>query len=381
MQFEIEIEKYVPPGDGLGYYQGKTVFVPATAVGDIVRVTSIKEKKQFIIAGLDQVIKASEQRIEAPCPHYDRCGGCSLMHLSMEDQVELKIHMLREILDDHHLLVEPGFVPCPSSFHFRYRTQLKCSRGIVGFSAKNSNEVVEITSCKILSHGILDQIDVVKRLGRMNCDFYFLESSSNGQLALTVADGNNPEPLPGFSSSLVENYGFGEMQLHSDGFAQSNPFVTKLVIDDFLKQITPDSQVCELYAGCGTFSLPIAQKAKKLVGFEINKKAVKTAEGNSTLNNLDNTKFICANLEKPITLPRVDTIVTDPPRKGLNRSLIKAMDQSEAAQIFYISCNPATLARDASILTKEYHFSLKSLTAYDMYCHSTHQECLAVFVR
>ncbi len=381
MQFEIEIEKYVPPGDGLGYFNGKAVFIPATAVGDVVKATVIKEKKRFIIAGLNQVIKAADNRVEACCPHYDQCGGCSLMHLSMDDQVELKIRMLKEVFNDHQMQVEPDFVPSPSPFHFRHRTQLKCSQGIVGFSAKSSNDIVEITNCKILSHGILDQLESIKQLGRMNCDFHFLESSINGKLALSVADRKHPEPLPGFDTSIMENYGFGDLQLHSGGFAQSNPFVTRLIIDDFMKQIAPGSQVCELYSGCGTFSIPLAQKVNFLVGFEINKKSVETARDNAVLNDLHNTEFSIFNLEKPVKLPGTDTIIADPPRKGLSGNIIKALDRSKATQLCYISCNPATLARDARILTKECHFNLKALTAYDMYCHSTHLECLAVFER
>ncbi len=149
MQFELEIEKYVPPGDGLGFYKEKAVFVPATAPGDIVRVYSLKEGKKSITAALQEVLTPSPDRCDPPCPHFHTCGGCSLMHLPYETQLELKRQMLVEVLENHGIQQIPEIVPSPHITGFRYKTRVRCVEGRLGFSERNSNRVVEVPECRI----------------------------------------------------------------------------------------------------------------------------------------------------------------------------------------------------------------------------------------
>ena len=303
------------------------------------------------------------------------------MHLSMENQLSLKKQMLIEVFADFGLTIEPELVPSPKITNFRYRTQLKCSEGIVGFSARNSNTIVEIANCKILSEGILSNLDRIRKLGRINCEFSLLESSSSGEVGLSVYEKKKYVTIPGFPEKVSENYGYGEISLRSNTFAQSNPFVTSLIIQDLMQQIKPGVTIHELYCGCGTFSIPMAKVVNRLIGYELNQKSVLAAEQNAELNSLENTKFISVNLEKPIRLGKPDIIVADPPRKGLNNPLIESIHNTKTDTFLYVSCNPSTLARDAAALQKTGGFLLEKLTAYDMYCHSTHLELLAVFHR
>lgn len=381
MSFHLEIEKIVPPGDGLGYYNGKAVFVPCTTIGDVVEVTIVKEKKRHIHASLKKVNTPGKDRIQAPCPHYQECGGCSLMHLSYDDQVNLKKKLLSDVFANHGLDVSPGFVPSPQTNHYRYRTTIKLKDGIIGFSTRQSHSVVPIEGCLILSHGIKKQLNGFKNQGRNNCEFSLLESSANGEIAVCVTERNRLVPLPGHSVQVTEDYGYGPLLLRSDGFAQANPFVTSAICQSLEKEVSVNDRICELYCGAGTFSLSLAKKAKALEGFDFSKKSIQAAIENAKKSKLTNTQFHVANLEKSFKMPQSNTIVVDPPRKGLGNVPIKRIGNSAASKLLYVSCNPASLARDVKNLIETYRFSLLSVTGYDMYCHSNHVEVVAVLAR
>lgn len=381
MPFELEIVKHVPPGDGLGYYQDKAVFVPATSVGDRVLVEPVKEKKRFIIGALQEVIIPAKERIDAACPHYKTCGGCSLMHLPMEQQLLLKKEMLQELLVSNQINATAEIIPSPEPFRFRYRTQLLCQDGKVGFSGRNTNQIIEVSQCPILAEGIENNLSHLRNLGRVNCHFELLASASDKSLAVSVKQKGSSEHLPGFARDVVEDYGYGPIKLVSSGFAQSNPYVTSIIIKDLLEHVAPGDEICELYCGSGTLSIPLAKKGSALWGYDFDETAIALAEENSTLNQLDNTSFKRLNLEKSDKIVKKSCFVVDPPRKGMSLKIMNLIGRSSAEKLLYVSCNPATFVRDAKSLIHEHGFKLNLLKGYDMYCHSTHLELLAVLQR
>ncbi|MBU3917219.1 methyltransferase [bacterium] len=381
MLFEVEITKYVPPGDGFAIYNNKAVFVPAAAVGDIVSVYTVKEKNTFIIAAIKDIITPSPDRVNADCHHYPLCGGCSLMHLSYQNQLELKKRMLMEVFSNHGFEIQPDIVSSPEKTNFRFRTQLRCVGGKIGFSERNSNRVVEISDCGILSKGISDTLKKLKRIGRLECEYMLLESSTTGEVAVSIVEGKKTSALPGFASSINEDYGFGKVELLSDGFAQSNPFVTRLIINRLVEECKKSDRMCELYCGCGTFSIPVALQTKALYGYDISMSSIATAKKNAERNELHNAEFKSGNLEKETRLQEADEIIVDPPRKGLGNNVIRQIAKSRANKLIYISCNPSTLARDAKDLKESAGFEISSITGYDMYCHSTHLEVFAILNR
>lgn len=381
MSFQLEISKFVPPGDGMGYYNGKAVFVPGTTIGDVIEVEPLKEKKRFITGSVKEIISPGPDRIQPECPHFDSCGGCSLMHLSYEKQLSLKKEMLEEVFQRYEIKIKPDIVPSPETFRFRYRTQLKCKNGIVGFSAAKTNQLVSVPDCKILSGKIHSSYPSLSKLGRVDCDFFLLESYSRGDIATSVTEGKNKVPLPGYSESILEDYGFGKLKLYSSDFAQSNPFITSLIIGQLLKECGSGKEITELYCGSGTFSAALAKKASHLTGYDFSDKAIATAKENASLNNLDNIEFKSINLDKYKKLKLSELVVVDPPRKGMHELVVKKIGNSKAGKLVYVSCNPATMARDIKDLMCKYSFEMEKITAYDMYCHSTHLEAVAVLQR
>jgi 23S rRNA (uracil1939-C5)-methyltransferase len=381
LQFELEITKSVPPGDGFGIHNGKGVIVPATTPGDVVRVYSLKESKKIISAALQEVLIPSPDRCDPPCPHFHLCGGCSLMHLSYQQQLDLKKRMLIDILKSNGVDWTPLVRPSPATFNFRYKTRVRCVDGRLGFSERYSNRIVEIPDCKILSREISSTLLQIGSLGRANTEFHLLQSQKTGTVAVSVLEGKKLIPLPGFEPSVEEDYGFGSLTLHSHGFVQSNPFITTEIIED-LQNVSRDSErVCELFCGCGTFSLVLAGSASRLYGYDVSPLAIQTAKTNFLRSNLSNGEFFAGDLNRLKKLPLVNTIVADPPRKGLGKHVCRLINRSKAEKLIYVSCNPTSLARDIRELTGQGGFRLDELKGYDMYCHATHLELLAVLKR
>jgi len=381
LQFELEIVKLVPPGDGMGYYSGKAVFVPAASPGDIVRVFSVRESKTTITAALQEVLTPSPDRRPAACPHYLECGGCSLMHLDYDRQLLVKRQMLKAVLQQHGLDLDAPVLASPATVHFRHKSRIRCEGGRIGFSERNSNRVVEIPECRILAPGILAALQRLARLGRSAAEFQLLESWNSGEVAVSLQSGKRMEPLPGFSQSVTEDYGFGKLVLHSHGFAQSSPPVTAMIIRDLLAGATGSRRICELFCGCGTFSLPLAGVVEHLTGYDVSGPSIHIAVENAERLALRNTRFEAVDLNRIAALPAADTIVADPPRKGLGDRLCQLVMTSGAEKLLYVSCNPASLARDLKTLLQPGAFTLADLKGYDMYCHATHLELMAVLTR
>jgi 23S rRNA (uracil1939-C5)-methyltransferase len=212
------------------------------------------------------------------------------MHLSYANQIALKQRLLTEAFSNQQLAETLLFIASPRAFRFRYRTNVKLEDGIIGFSAKHSHQLVDIHDCRILSQGLVDRLPNLLKLGRNHCEFSLLASSQSADIAISVTENTHLVPLPGYPSSLQEDYGFGAITLNSDGFAQSNPFVTKLICTELLRHVRPADRVWDLYCGCGTFSIPLAQQVETLVGFDISKKSIATAAQNALASGLDNKK-------------------------------------------------------------------------------------------
>ncbi len=381
MRFELEITKVVPPGDGFGLFKGKAVFVPAATTGDVVSVSVIKETKGVIFAALEEVVKAAPERIEPPCPHYMQCGGCSLMHLSYEKQLDLKKKMLMESFANHQFEINPELVASPQSSGFRYRSQLRIRDGLVGFSRRRGNQLVEPVQCQILSSGLMAVLPKISQLQLANGECHVLESFADGEVAGLLFLGAEPIPLPGFPESVMENYGFGNVELPVDAFAQSNPLITSKIAEELVVHCQNVGRVVELYCGCGTYSIPVGSQVEALFGFDGSQEAIQTVRENARRNHLQGLRFKVANLDRLGKLPKADTIIVDPPRKGMGKRVVKLIGRSKASKLLYVSCNPATQARDIRMLHRDHGFNLTRITGYDMYCYSTHLETLAILQR
>ncbi len=384
---QVTIEKYAPPGNGLGFFQGKAVFVPRAVVGDKLLVRVEKEKKRYIIGSLSEIIEASPERCPAPCPHYEVCGGCDLLQLPYPRQLSLKQEMLEQVLAGAGVNV-PVAEPHASRINaYRHRAIFHFAQGSqkIGFLRRRSHKVVPVTACPVLAPGLqklLVQFSENPALAGAGLDTCYALANRRGEYAAAGCRGRfragNLSFFNRIPATVSENYGFGELELAAGGFAQANPWMTTEMIKDLLCHCGSANVIAELYGGSGTFSLALAAAAELTV-YESDPAAVIRGRENLKRNGFTAVDFVGGRVEKSNLKAHVDTLVVDPPRVGLSMEVVEMIARSSAAKIIYISCNPATFARDIFRLkTLSPKLNLKSIKSYDMYPGTTHLEVMAV---
>jgi 23S rRNA (uracil1939-C5)-methyltransferase len=367
----IEIEKLVVGGDGLGRLTFKekslVVFVPMAAPGDKLKIKIIKAEKNHLKGEILQIIKPAESRRPAPCEYYESCGGCSLQHMTESAQLAQKELILRDLLNRFIPNAKWELLPAVKSefdFHYRNRIQLKAEGGKLGYFKKSSHQIVDISHCPIADKRISDSIPSVKS-----------ELTPSPEVVRYELRINHLEQF--------EYYKIGE-----DGeglsFSQVNNSVNnKLVkaVESLVSAINPVF-VSELYAGAGNFSFPIMAKLPtiKMESVELNPKltefAVKKLTGLNLQNHLTFVTSDCESFVKRGELSK-ELVVLDPPRAGCSEDVMSAVCKRQPANIVYISCHPANLARDMSlILQKNPSYKIKYLQIFDMFPQTDHFETL-----
>jgi len=383
------IEKFVPPGQGLGFYRNKAVFVPLTLPGDLVEIGIEKEKKRHIIGRLERVLLPGPRRREAPCPHYRDCGGCDLLHLDYADQLEMKLAVLKEVLAGFG--IELGFPPLlqpaakeGAGGRHRARFHYDPESGFFGFKPRRRHRVVRIGNCRALAPGLKKLYALLDRGVDIPLSTTAIQglAAAAGDFAAALVWGRKFGPLVGVPETVVENYGFGKLELAASGFAQVNPEITGYLLADLISTCPPATEVAELYGGSGTFTLALAARRRKVTVYESDHRAVARARRNLAATGEGKVSLICGRVEGKKLPATITTIVVDPPRAGLAPVVRRQILESRAARLFYVSCNPATLARDlGTFLSEANGFRLDSLKAYDMYPGTTHLELLAQLSR
>ncbi len=384
----VTIEKYAPPGNGLGFYQGKAIFVPQAVVGDELLVQIEKEKKRYILGSLTEVVKAGPERCQVPCPYYEACGGCDLLQLSYPDQIFLKQEMLQQVMAGAGINV-PIPEPVVSSLTaYRHRAIFHFAQNShkIGFLRRRSHKVVSVPDCPVLAPGLqklLAEFAKTVEFSRTGLSTCYALANRQGEYAAIGCQGrfraNNLRSFKNIPATVIENYGFGELELAAGGFAQANPQITAEIIRDLLCHCGSADVIAELYGGSGTFSLALATVAAELTVYESDLAAAARGRNNLKRNGFADVGFVGGRVEKSRLKASLDTLVVDPPRIGLSTEVVEMIARSSAAKIIYISCNPATLARDISRLkTLSSNLILKLIKSYDMYPGTTHLEVMAV---
>jgi 23S rRNA (uracil1939-C5)-methyltransferase len=385
----LTIEKFAPPGNGLGFFQGKAVFVPLTLPGDRVEVGIEKEKKRHIIARLKKVVQAGELRRDPPCSHYQECGGCDLLHLDYADQVGLKLAMLKETLAGAGVVPQAPIRLLPdenagAGSRHRALFHYDSERRLFGFKPRRRHRVVAIDLCRALAPGLKSLLSELGRRQDLPASTTAVRglAASSGSFAAVLVQGRKTRPLAGVADTVVEEYGWGKMELAAEGFAQANPAITRALIADLVASCPLNTEVAELYGGSGTFSLALASRTSKLTVYESDRRAAARARRNLAVAGAGRVNVVCGRVEEKNLSSSAATIVVDPPRTGLAPAVRQRIRQSRAENLFYVSCNPATLARDLDeLLSGPEPFTLVSLKAYDMYPGTTHLETLACLSR
>ncbi|MFK5926267.1 MAG: 23S rRNA (uracil(1939)-C(5))-methyltransferase RlmD [Desulfuromusa sp.] len=418
----LTVETLVNGGAGLARYEGRVVFVPHTAVGDIVSCRVTKDKKKFLEAKLCEIIQPSLTRHPPICPVAGECGGCQWQHLPYSEQLLWKENLFRETLI-HQCGVDPDIVlpiiPVANEWHYRSRIQIKCHHTHTGFETgfyrPKSHNVVCFKECPVIAPELntllnqlrlsinstvfaryIPQIDLgVDDCGRCSVVIHY---SGHDMEALTELLNKENLAAALFIKSTSRNElkhicGNDSLQLVVDkppillkyavgSFAQVNLEQNRLLIDMVLKlaELTGVEQVLDLYCGMGNFSLPLARRAKHVIGVEESAASVNTAKINGRQNNIDNVKFYNQSakgaLSQLLKQNPIDLLLLDPPRGGALATMNELLT-IPVKKIIYVSCDPQTLARDVKLLVNS-GYKLLSSQPIDMFPQTYHCESVTL---
>ena len=435
-QFQVIIESVDFEGKGIARIDGKTIFVDGALAGEEVVIEIIKRRASFDKAKLIEIIKASPARVTPECPNYGICGGCSMQHISFEEQIRVKQKVLIDNLA-HIGKVEAEEILAPLkgvSWGYRHRGRLsaryvmKKGGALVGFREKNGPYVADMHECRVLPPHVSALIDPLRDLvSALSIRDRVPQIEIAVGLAVTILVVRNMDVLNSADEELVKDfvnkytiadnvlqvwlqpkgpetcYPFYpvsaptlsyeiqkfniNMPYYPSEFTQVNPYINEQMVGLALDLLNPQANevIADFFCGIGNFTLPIARYAKQVVGIEGADALVKRALQNATYNSLaDKVAYQVCNLfkidEKWVQeLGHFDKWLIDPPRDGAAELCDSITPEIAPRLIVYVSCNPATLARDASILVNKHGYKLRKAGVMNMFPHTSHVESIALF--
>ena len=444
---DLTVSDLTSSGDGLGRWQERVVFVPDTVPGDRVRIRLVQVKPTFARGKLRQLLEPSPERVRPACIVADKCGGCQWQAVSYEAQLAAKQQQVIDALTRIGGFEHPPVLPIMGSENpLNYRNKatyplMRSPEGRVkaGYFRKGSHKLVNLNQCPVQDERLDPLLAEVKQdiqergwsiynekrhQGRLR-HLCLRMGRRTGQILLTlVSTAPNLKAIELQAQEWMERYAqlvgvcvnlnpaktnaiFGDetlviegqsyveevfadlrFRIHATNFFQVNTEqaerLARWILDAL--QLQGDETIIDAYCGVGALTLPLAQKARRVIGLEVQPEAIEQGLANAGLNGIDNVEFRAGPVEE--VLPQVgesletapDVVVLDPPRKGCDRAVLEALIALKPARLVYMSCNPATLARDLTILREQGGYSLLKAQPADFFPQTPHVECVAILV-
>jgi 23S rRNA (uracil1939-C5)-methyltransferase len=420
--FDVRIEKLVYGGDGLAHHEGRTVFVPCVIPGEIARVIPVSAKKKLVRARAEEIVQASPQRVHAECVLFTNCGGCHYQHIPYEAQLQFKADILRETLARIGKIEWAGEIESHASEPFKYRNRAQWAvrpaednkHSAIGYFQAMSSVLVPADKCPILSpklEATLTAIGQALRQSKLHEAIRAIEcfgDDATDTMLLNVVVAKRGESAsqlaakfreiaPNLASFLLQDEKSGDFELDGPGYIQypaagviyrvghlSFFQVNRFVINELAAAVVGNEEgelALDLFAGVGLFSIPLAERYKRVVAVEGNVATVRDLDANlknspaARSRHSEAGEFLARWKEKP------DLVVVDPPRAGLTAPIIERLRGLGPTRINYLSCDPATLARDLAALTAtgaagQTSYATKSIYLYDIFPQTYHIETL-----
>jgi 23S rRNA (uracil1939-C5)-methyltransferase len=422
---EVRIEKLVYGGDGLAHHEGQTVFVPLVLPGEVVRIEPAARKKKFVRGRLEHVVEASPERIAAPCAHFGRCGGCQYQHIPYEAQIRYKTEILRETLGRTGRIQWTGPIGTHVSppFGYRNRAQWKvhgkqdapAAAPAIGYFEASSTRLCAVDECSILSPLLAKTFEQLRGLvssTRILADIDEIEAfgdAANEKLLLNLSaerlSGSAEstasalrQAIPSAESILVQDRRADAFELSGPGFLNYSASgvnyrvghlsffqVNRFLVDALVEGVLGDSRgrlALDLFAGVGLFTVPLTSRFDRVIGVEANLAASKDLEFNlqssggksPSHRNATAEAFLMHWHETP------DLVILDPPRAGVEPDLLARLKKLAPWRINYLSCDPATLARDLAGLVgtadEAGPYEIRDINLFDIFPQTYHMEVL-----
>ena len=409
---EVTIERMLPGGMGLAHADERTVMVPLAAPGDRLRIKIERTKGNVDFASIQEVLEPSPVRVEPPCPYFGRCGGCDFQQLNYQAQLDAKVEMVRDCLRRIGSIENPPdfqVTPAPNQWRYRSRAQWQYDsiRKRLGYFEAGSRRVCDVAECAVLTPPLQETLQDLRR--RM-LDGSLPEDVRDFRAIVGDEDVSLAPPLDSQAVVDVTRSIYGEVySLNAESFFQTNADLLPPLIEAALGEAGGETAI-ELYSGVGLFTLPLARRFTDLISVESNEAAERFARKNLANAGLANAKIAnedvanwletleCAGNDGALdrsrknqresglsqspqiksgaavaALRRPDFLLLDPPRTGAESRVINAILRLRPKRICYVSCDPATLARDLKKLIAG-GYTLDSLAAFDMFPQTHHVE-------
>ena len=418
---QVHVERLDHHGAGIAYLKKKPLFIDGALPGEEVVTQLVEEKSKFARGKLIKILQPSDTRAEPFCPHYHECGGCDLQHLDYDQQLTHKQQTLRQLMRKFagsDIELDAPVLGEQRQYRRRARVSLlvdKKTRQLhFGFRKKQSKQIAQVTDCPVLApelnvllpeiYAVLQKFKKPEQLGHVE-----LVLGDNGPCITLRHMSNLTEPEVEVLVKLAERHSAtlylmpqtdqldlvtGETPFYEEAgvkvpftpnnFIQVNQAVNQKMVAQAIQWLDPQDsdRVLDLFCGLGNFSLPIAKLAKHVVGVEGVAEMVEKATNNASLNQINNAQFYHANLELDFegqiwSADKFDKVLLDPARAGAS-GIIDQVSALGAQRVVYVSCNPATLARDSQSLIEQ-GYKLTKLGMLDMFPHTSHLESMALF--
>ena len=440
--YEAVVTDYTAQGQGVAHVEGIAVFVPNAIAGEKYRICIEKTGKNWAAGKIVEILEKSPHRVQRECPISASCGGCDFWHMDYAEETRLKAERVRSALNriGGENLTEMPILSAPTVFGYRNKAQYpvasKKGRVYAGFFKAGTHQVVENERCLILpdeteqvrnivvdyvNHYRITTYDETTHKGLLR-HIYVRRGAISGQVLVCLVINGRKLPhtedliqrlqaVKGFTTLVLSVntkdtntvlgdeeivlYGKGfiedtlcglNFRLSPRSFYQVNHHQAQRLYEAAIKQaeITKKDLVLDLYCGVGTITLAMAKAAGKVIGVEVVEQAVVDAKENARRNGIQNAEFFCGDAGKAALKleqegVRPDVVVVDPPRKGLNADTIEALHRMSPRRIVYVSCDPATLARDVALL-KERGYKLKNAQAADLFPRCSHVESVVTLI-
>lgn len=428
-QHQLLIEALSDEGKGIGRLDNKVVFVNDCLPGEQVLIEMGKRSKRFDDARLLEIIKPSTERVAPKCQHFGVCGGCSLQHLHASQQIQYKQQSLLDKLQRIGKSEPEQILQPLTAESWGYRTKARLGakyvpkKGgvIVGFRERQSRYLAQLLHCDVLHPAVGDrlpelaqcieqlsvrdqipQVEIAVADNAVSLVFRHLQAVTDEDIRLLQLFGEKYQYQiylqPKGPSTIHCIYPSQPLVLHYQlpahdctiefdvtDFTQVNRQINQQMVDRALDllELKSEHRVLDLFCGLGNFSLPLARRAAAVTGVEGDESMVQKATANAERNGIANAKFYCANLfedcaDQPWMGQQYDRLLLDPPRSGAFE-IVKQIERFNSPRIVYVSCDPATLARDTEVLVHQKNYRLLSAGVMDMFPHTAHVESIAVF--
>ena len=442
-EFNLTITGYTSEGGGVGKYNGQAIFVENTAIGDEILCHIIKAKSNYAIGKVQKLIRPSKSRIEPECGAFKSCGGCSFGHIKYEDELLYKAQKVQDAFTRIGKL-SPAFSPIlssPQTYRYRNKAQYPVRRenGIlnIGFYAKKSHRVIDGGDCLLQPEEFTKIIEIFKKWINENGvtvyneeigiglirHIYLRKAFATGEIMVCAVINGKSLPyadelleslktINGFKTLITNTntektnvvlgnhcttiYGDGyitdilcgvKIKISPLSFYQVNRDGAEILYSKAAEYAAPNGNedILDLYCGTGTIGLSMADRVKSVTGVEIIPEAIEDAIENAKINGITNTRFICGDASHAAQMLKDEgikphTVILDPPRKGCAEELLKTVAEINPKKIVYVSCDPATLARDCARLL-DLGYTVEEVTPVDMFPRTSHVETVVLMTR